>query len=257
MKEIVHKGLTRLVGTYGSSPIESNALEIIINASVEPDQVDRKKFSENLFYGINWLFNHTIGAKKLAIKNLINACNAYAINDISWLKSLGITFHFITDWGTPHHALNSKSNPFLDLTRTGAQLGGKISTISKSSTSWKDELKKYFQGALIGGGISGAIGLFVLYLSHSNFESRCDELWEENIQLIRENFRGRVKHQHVPEQLNLALDLFEEKMNYLRQLSKNLPSNWINTCNSIEYADYMTEIALVMNLACEIVMMNK
>ena len=43
MKEICHKELARLVGTHGSSPVEPEALEIMVNATVEPDQIDRKK----------------------------------------------------------------------------------------------------------------------------------------------------------------------------------------------------------------------
>lgn len=256
MKEICHKGLARLVGTYGSSQIEPNALEIVINASVEPDQVDRKRFSENFFYGIKWLSNHTIGAKNLAVNYLRKACDAHAINNSSWLRDLGITFHFITDWGTPHHSSTSKSNPVLDLTQAGAQLGGIIGGISKSGASWKDELKGYVKGTLIGGGVFGVIGLIFLYFSHRNFESRCDELWEENSRLVRKYFESKRGQLQLPEQLDLALDLFEEKMNNLYQQSENLPANWIDTCNDIEYAEYMAEIAIVMDLACQIVMMN-
>ncbi len=257
MKEICHKGLARLVGTYGSSQIEPNALEIVINASVEPDQIDRKRFSENFFYGIKWLSNHTIRAKELAVKYLRKAYDARAMDNNSWLRVLGISFHFITDWGTPHHSPTSNSNPVLDLTKAGAQLGGNIGVMSKSGTSWKDELKGYVKGTLIGGGVFGVIGLIFLYFSHRNFESRCDELWKENSQLIKKYFEAKRGHEQVPRQLDLAFDLFVEKMNNLNQLREILPLNWIDTYNDEDYAEYMAEIALVMDLACQIVMKNK
>lgn len=257
MKEICHKGLARLVGKYGFSLIEPNALELVVNASVEPDIIDRERFSENFFYGIRWVFNHTIGAKKLAVKFIRKARDAYTMNSISWLKNLGIAFHFIIDWGTPYHSPTSKSNPFLDIAQAGAEFGGKIGIMSKSSNSWRDELREFVKGALIGGGIFGAFGLILLYFSHNNFETRCDERWKENVPLIREHFRAKVGYPKLPEKLNLTLDLFEEKMNNLYQQSENLPAIWIDNCSDVEYADYMSDIAVVMDLACQIVMIEK
>ena len=257
MKEICHKGLAKLVGQYGSSLIDPNALEIVVNASVEPDKIDREKFSENFFFGIKWLFNHTIGAKELAVSYLRNACDAYAKKNNSWLKNLGFAFHFITDWGTPYHSPTSKSNPFLDITEVGAKLGGKIGIMSKSNKNWRDELREFVKGALIGGGIFGSIALILLYFSHNNFESRCDELWNENIPLIRKHFRGKLVHPKLPKKINLALDLFEEKMNNLHQRSENLHADWIDNCSNEEYADYMSDISIVMDLACQIVIKNE
>lgn len=256
MKEICHKGLARLVGTYGTFTVEPEVLESIVNASVEPDQIDRRRFSENLFYGIKWLSNHTIKAKNLAVKYLRKAYDARSRNNNSWSRDLGITFHFITDWGTPHHSPTSNSNLVLELTQAGAQLGGSIGVISESGTNFLDTLKGFVKGALLGGGISGGIGLIFLYFSHKYFESRCDERWEENVRLVREHFRAKLGHPQPPEQFNLALDLFEEKMNNLYQQSENLPANWIDTYNDVEYADYMSDIAIVMDLACQIVIRN-
>ena len=178
LKEICHKELARLVGTYRSSSLEQDALEILVNASVEPDQIDRRRFSENFFYGIKWLFNHTVRAKELAMKYLREAHDALARDNTTWARTLGFEFHFITDWGTPHHSPTSKSNTILELTQAGAQLGGTIGSISESGTGLLDELKGFGKGALIGGGISVGIGLISLYFSHKHFESRCDELWE-------------------------------------------------------------------------------
>jgi len=257
LKEICHKGLARLVGEYGSSLIEPNALELVVNASVEPDNIDRERFSENFFYGIKYLFNHTIKAKKLSVNYIRKTRDAYAMNSSSWLKNLGIVFHFITDWGTPYHSPTSKSNPFLDITQAGVQLGGEVGIMSKSSSSWRDELWEFVKGALIGGGIFGAIGLILLYFSHNNFESRCDERWKESLSLIREHFRAKLVHSQLPKKINLAFDLFEEKMNKLHQRSEDLPADWIDNCTDVEYADYMSDIAIIMDLACQIVMIHK
>ncbi len=257
MKEICHKELARLVGTHGSSPVEPEDLEIMVNATVEPDQIDRKRFSENFFYGIKWLFNHTIGAKKLAVNYIRKASEAHAWDNRSWSRCLGFAFHFIADWATPHHSPTSNSNPILDFTQAGVQLGGTIGGIYESGNSLEDELIGFLKGALIGGGIFGGIGTIFLYFSHRNFESRCDERWEENAQLVTKLFREKVGHQQLPDQYEQALDLFEKKMNNLSQLCENLPAIWINTCDDAEYADYMVEIALVMDCACQIVMMNK
>ena len=257
MKEICHKGLARLVGEYGSSRIVPNDLELVVKASVEPDNIDKERFSENFFYGIKYLFNHTIKAKKLSVNYIRKARDAYAMNNSSWLKKLGIAFHFITDWGTPHHSLTSKSNPFLDFTQAGAQLGGEVSIMSKSSRNWRDELWEFIKGASIGGGIFAAIALLLLYFSHNNFEYRCDESWKESISLITEHFKAKLVHSQFPMNINLAFDLFEEKMNNLHLRSDNLPANWIDNCTDVEYADYMSDIAIVMNLACQIVMRYK
>ena len=255
MKEICHKGFARLVGTYGAMPMEPEALEIIINASVEPDQIDKEIFSKNVFYGAKWLYNHTIGAKELAVNYLRNAYDAHASDESSWIRELGFAFHFITDWATPHHSLKSNSNPLIGLTKTGAQLGGAIGGISEPDKDSSKELK----GSLIGGGILGLIGLIALPISHSRFESRCDKRWEKNTQLVTEFFRvkaEKAENNQLPEQLDLALDLFDKKMNNLRQLCEKLPFFWIDRCDNVEFANYMVEIALVLNFACQIIRMN-
>jgi hypothetical protein len=255
LKEICHKGFARLVGTYGALPMEPEALEIIINASMEPDQIDKEIFSKNVFYGAKWLYNHTIGAKELAVNYLRNAYDAHASDESSWLRELGFVFHFITDWATPQHSLNSDSNLLTGLTKTGAQLGGAIGGISEPD---KDSSKK-LKGSLIGGGILGLIGLVAQQISHSRFESRCDKRWEKNTQLVTEFFIAKAEkaeNNQLPEQIDLALDLFDKKMNNLRQLCEKLPFFWIDRCDNEEYANYMVEIALVLNFACQILKMK-
>ncbi len=257
MKEISHKGLAQMVGTFKTSPIKLETLEIIVNAAVEPDRIDKIRFSEDFFYGIKWLYNHTIGAKDLATKFFNKSYDAYIRNNNSWSKELGLSFHFITDWGTPHHFLTSNSNPVLDLTKAGAKLGGTIGVISEPGTSNLDDLKGFIKGALIGGGVSSGIGLIFLHLAHRNFENRCDERWKENLQLIKEIFKIKAGHQKIPSQLDIVLDHFEEKMNNLSQLRDNLPVNWIDNCSDVKFAEYMVEIALVMDFVFKVVIMKR
>ena len=45
-------------------------------------------------------------------------------------------------------------------------------------------------------------------------------------------------------------------MNNLRQLCDKLPFFWIDRCDNEEYANYMVEIALVLNFACQIIIMS-
>lgn len=245
-----------MVGTFGTSPFKIKTLEIIVNAAVEPDRIDKIRFSKDFFYGIKWLYNHTIGAKDLATKYFKKSYNAFIRNDNSWAKKLGLAFHFITDWGTPHHSPISNSNPVLDLTKAGAKLGGTIGVMSESSTSTLD-VKSFIKGAIIGGGVSGGIGLIFLHLAHKNFENRCDERWKENLQLIRDIFKIKTGHQKIPSQLDIALDHFEEKMISLSQLRDNLPVNWINNCSEVKFAEYMVEIALVMDFVFKVVTMKR
>jgi len=268
LKEISHKGLARVVGTYGTYPLEQEGLESIIKASVEPDLINRQRITENfinaLTIPIEWLIDHGIYAKDLAIHFINEACEAKKNNDRSWSRSLGWAFHFITDWGTPHHSLMSNSNPVIPSAKLGAKtgaisggIGGFIKGITKPNTSfWEvvlDVLKGVGMGAVIGTGAGAGAGVIELAFDHNNFENHCDVLWEEKIQSIRDNFRVKVGEQQLPEQLTSALNLFEEKMNSLRQLCENLPANWIDTCDGDEYSEYMIEIALVMDLACQIV----
>jgi len=256
LKEISHKGLAELVGTFGSLQMKPIIINILISASVEPDQIDRKRFSENFSYGIIWLINHTIKAKDLAIKYLRKAHNAFMMNNESWIRYLGIAFHFIADWGTPHHSPTSVSNPVLKITKAGVKLGGIIGYRSGSSKKLFDKIKRILKGIIIVGGIAGGIGIIILYLSHKYFEIRCDERWEENLRLIKEYFIAKREEMQLPTQLELAFDHFEEKMNILHKNSEILPVNWIDSCNNREYAEYMSNIAIIMELACQIVTMN-
>lgn len=45
-------------------------------------------------------------------------------------------------------------------------------------------------------------------------------------------------------------------MNKLSQLRDNLPVNWIDNCSDVEFAEYMVDIALVMDFVFKVVIMK-
>ncbi|MFX1276037.1 MAG: hypothetical protein ACFFBP_18135 [Promethearchaeota archaeon] len=269
MKEICHKGLARLVGTLGSMPLEPEDLKNVIDGSIDPDNLNKQRMNENLIntltISFEWLLEHTIHAKELAIKSINEACEARKRNNGIWGRFLGWAFHFITDWGTPYHSFKSKSNPLPSSAKIGTGsgaiiggIGGLIKSLTKRDTDFREIISDGFKGAgigaVVGTGIGVGIGGAALAISHGKFETRCDELWDEYYSSIEEKFEIEIKNQEV---LNITIDLFENKMNSLRQLCESLPADWIFTCNREEYADYMIKIALTMDLACQVIANQK
>ena len=254
MKEICHKGLAELVGKYGTLPMENWALEEVIKASIEPDEINKQKIAEDiinsLIIPIEWLVNHTIKAKSIAIRCIREAYYAKSKNDTSWLRYLGWTTHFIADWGTPPHSPTSKSNLVPALAGVGAIIGGIIGGIDKSESDLGEVLIGIAKGALIGAGISGVVGLISLAIEHSDFEIKCDRHWESATQLIEDNFKRKKGLTNPHEQLEQALEKFELMMDNLRQKSDNLPSEFKD---NIELAEYMADIAVVMDFAFQII----
>lgn len=254
MKKICHKGLAELVGKYGSIPMEVWALEVLIKASIEPDEINKQKIAEDiinsLIIPIEWLVNHTIKAKSIAIRCIWEAYNAKSRNDTSWLRYLGWATHFIADWGTPPHSPTSRSNPVPALVGAGAIIGGVIGGIEKSGSDLGEILIGIAKGALIGAGISGVAGLIGLAIEHSDFEIKCDKHWESIAHLIKDNFIRKKGRKYPPEQLEQALEKFELMMDNLRQKSDNLPSEFKD---NIELAEYMADIAVVMDFAFQII----
>ena len=45
-------------------------------------------------------------------------------------------------------------------------------------------------------------------------------------------------------------------MDLLYQKSENLPADWITIYSGREYANYMSDIAIVMEISCRIIRMN-
>jgi hypothetical protein len=87
-------------------------------------------------------------------------------------------------------------------------------------------------------------------VDHDNFEDICEELWQQNETIIKNNLI-KLKNNRIS---ILDLRVFNEMMDDLRLKCENLPVDWITTCTNQEFASYMTEIAIVMDVACRIVL---
>ncbi len=236
MKEITHKGLARLVGLYGSYPIDSNNLKILEFSSVEPDRLNREEIGKSLFKAIKtsigWLVDHTVKAKELSIQYIDEATKAYNSGDQSWSRWLGWCFHFITDWATPYHSPTSKSNPILNST----------SDIFKKASENDDGL---FSTTL-----NIVSNLIKFKVEHDNFEDICEKRWQQNETIVKNNFI-KFKNNRIS---FVDLKVFIEMMDDLRLKCENLSPDWIINSTNQEFAHYMTEIAIVMNVACCIVL---
>lgn len=257
MKDFCHIELARLVGTYGAISMEQWALEMLVNSAVEPDQINKRKIMENitnvLTVPIEWLFDHTIRAKDLAVQCLLKALKAHHEGNYYWPICLGWAFHFIADWGTPHHSPTSKSNPVLRLV-INAIIESIVSGISKSGKQSWDILKEMLKEALIRVGVSGLTGLITLAINHYVFEIYCDKRWKSQALLIRNRFKTINWSQNPPKQIKTAFKTFEEMMDNLRYDANNLRSNWILDSKDSEFIDYMVQIAIVMDFAYQIIM---
>lgn len=236
MREITHKGLARLVGLYGSYPIDSNNLQILEISSVEPDRLNREEIAKGLFKAITtsieWLVDHTLKAKVLSIQYIKEATKAYKTGDQSWSRWLGWCFHFITDWATPYHSPISKSNPILKST----------SDIFKKASENDEGL---FLPIL-----NTVSNLIKSKVEHENFEKICEKRWLQNEILVKNNFI-RFKNNRTSFS---DLKVFIEMMDNLRLKCEDLSADWIINSTNQEFACYMAEIAKVMDVACCIIL---
>ena len=188
MDELCHKELARIVVTENSYYLEQEQLVRVVDSAIEPDKINKNLIAENfmniLTVPFEWLVDHSIRAKELAIDCIKNAIKARKEENASWLRLTGWAFHYIADWGTPHHSPTSKSNPVLKSAGIGAIIGGIVGAISKSGKD-KDEIRKgVTQGALAGAGVGGGLGSINLAMKHSKFEALCDERWKVNCDII-------------------------------------------------------------------------
>lgn len=249
-----------MVGAYGSVHIHKNFLPELLIASVEPDLENTQNIKNNLddlpkiiMILSKWSIEHTIGAKELAILNLRNSYEARLKDDPSWISFLGLVFHYITDWGTPYHSPVSMANPVIPAIVIGGISTGFlrliINWISGSSEILNGVTKWGFSGAAASGGIS----LISLYLEHKKFEEQCDEYWDNNKNLITKLFLAQKKDFHLPRNFEEAIEIFEKKMKDLRTLCNNTSPNWILSNVGENYANYMVQIAVVMDLAIQII----
>ena len=260
MRERCHKGLAKLVGAYGSVPMNIKDLSELMKASIEPDLENRKNIEKNLQkipkvvpILFEWLVEHTIGGKENAILNLRTARNAYLKGDPSWISFLGRTSHYVTDWGTLYHSPISVANPVILKTifwMVSMGLYGIIVNRRKGS-------KKMFESAIkwgsIGAAVSGGYNLIKLYLEHKIFEEQCDEYWGRYESLIKRKFVSQKKVLNLPRNFEEAIMLFDEKMNDLRIICNNTSPDWILSNNGDNFADYMVQIAFVMDFAIQII----
>jgi len=236
LREITHKGLARLVGLYGSHTIDSNNLQILEISSVEPDKINReglhKGMLEAIMTSIGWFADHTNRAKELAIQNINKTSEAYNSGDQSWSRWLGWVFHFITDWATPYHSSNTMFKYILD--------------------SKNDVVKKESEN----GGVSFwtildiFLNLVQFKADHDKFEDICEQRWQQNDSIIKDNF---IKSRENSISF-VDLKIFSEKMDELRAKYENKLLDWITVSSDQEFSLYMTDIAKVMDVACRIVL---
>ncbi|MFW9971476.1 MAG: hypothetical protein ACFFDF_14875 [Candidatus Odinarchaeota archaeon] len=237
MREITHKGLAQLVGLYGFHAIDFENMQILESSSVEPDEINREGLSKGMFEAImtsiGWFANHTSRAKELAIQNINKASRAYSSGDRSWPRWLGWAFHFITDWATPYHSSNTMSKYILD---------SKSDVFNKESEKdggpfWIMLLDKFFT-------------LVKFKLDHDKFEKICEERWQQNESIIKDNF---IKFKEKRISL-VNLEIFNDRMDQLRTKYENKLLDWLIDCSDQEFSRYMIDIAKVMDLACQIVL---
>lgn len=236
MKEITHKGLTRLVGSHWSHIIDNENLQILELSSIEPDTIKREGLNKGMFEalinGMGWVTEHTDRAKELSIQNINKASEAYISGNASWSRWLGWSFHFITDWLTPYHSLESMKEYMLE---SKNDLGNK-----KYKDGWK----------VVMAILNGISSIFEFITEHDEFEEICEEYWQQNEILVKDNFIKFKK-----ETIN-SVDqaLFSELMDKLRAKYENKNLEWIRDCSNQEFIDFMMDIAKVMDIACQIVL---
>ena len=237
MREITHKGLARIVGLYGSRAIDSDNLQILESSSVEPDEINRERLREGMIEAIMtsivWFADHTDKAKELSIQNINKAYEAYNSGDPSWSRWLGWVFHFIADWATSYHSSSIMSKYILDSKR---DINDKESENGVESI-WIILLEKVLK-------------LAKFKADHDKFENICEERWQQNNTIIKDNFI-KFKENSIS---FVDLEIFSEKMDKLRAKSENKLLEWITDCSDQEFSLYMMDIAKVMDVACRIVL---
>jgi len=236
MKEITHKGLARLVGLYGSFSIDTDNLQILESSSVEPDEINReglrKGMLEGIMISIRWFADHTDKAKELSIQNMNKTFDAYNSGDQSWSRWLGWVLHFIADWATPYHSSNTMSKYIYD---SKSDIFNEESE-NRSGPLWTI-LDRFFN-------------LVKFKADHDKFEAICEERWQQNEFIIKDNFI-KFKENRISFK---DFGIFSEKMDELRAKYEDKLLDWIKKCSDKEFSWYMVEIAKVMDFACCIIL---
>jgi len=260
LRERCHKGLAELVGAYGSVHILKNFLPKLLIASIKPDLENRQSIEDNLddlskIIPIlsTWFIEHTIIAKELAILNLRKGREARLKNNPTWINFLGVAFHYITDWGTPYHSPVFLANSVIPITVVGGISMGLLRFIINCINGSSKILNNVIKWGRFGAAASCGISLIFLYLEHKIFEDQCEDYWYSNKNLIIKQFLAQKKDFYLPRNFEVAIEIFEEKMKDLRFLCNNTSPDWILSNNGDNFADYMVQIALVMEFAIQII----
>lgn len=213
MKEITHKGLARLVGLYGSHAIDSNDLQILESSSVEPDEKNRENLGKGMFEAI--------------------------MTSIGWFadhtaKAKELSIQYINK---ASEAYNSADHSW------SRWLGWSFHFITDWATPYHSlkSMSRY---------ISDSKSLLKFKVDHDKFEVICEERWQQDEPIIKDNFI-KFKHKRMS---FVDLEIFNEMMDELQVKCENLLLDWIINCTDQEFARYMTDIAIVMDVACCIVL---
>jgi hypothetical protein len=257
MRNKCHQELAKLVAATNPTIFRDDTLQTLIQSSIEPDETNKQRIMENILDAltipVEWLVNHTVRAKELTIRCVWNAYEMRRKKNSTWLQYLGWAFHYIADWGTPHHSPVSKSNPVPAMTGIGAIIGGVLGGFSKAGEGLGEVLKGVAKGALMGAGISGVAGIVGLVIEHNEFEIKCDARWDDNSNLIKDKF-FKLKEQYIPSnEIGVAFKNLENLLDDLRSECNYLPPDWISQSSTTEYSDYMVKIAIIMHFVFQMV----
>ena len=86
-------------------------------------------------------------------------------------------------------------------------------------------------------------------IEHDQFESICEKRWQDIEPIVKENiikFKNNKK-------FSVNLDSFDKMMDELSLRVENRSVQWANESTNQEFAKYMTQIAILMDLACRLV----
>ncbi len=243
MREIVHQGLADLVTRRGAVQLEPNQLTEIVNASIEPDVLHKQEIEANVinrpreYY--NWWVDHTFWAKNLAIAYTQEAEKAYSNKQSNWTQFLGWAFHFFTDRATPYHSPD-KLDPMIHSIQDNYEDGAK--NLKGYST------KSQIAGGILNVGVNIISKAINLKWNHDYFETHCENKWDTCKSLTTEIFLSLDK----PEKDEITIDLIRNKLDDLHNKYKDIKVRLINSDK--DYANYMTEIALVLDTAYRFVL---
>ncbi len=261
MRDNCHKALSQMVFEKEAGNDSRELLNKLLYSTVKPDRDIRLLIEQNLDNPSKilpilskWLSEHTIEARKLALENLEYAYLAKLRNDPIWVHYIGKCFHYITDWGTPYHSpvvIAKKVVPYSILAGIGI---GLFKTLLNCIDN-KDNIQEgVLDWSLLGAGATGAASLTLQYIIHNKFEKKCDIFWDTYGHLIKKYFNSAMVKHHIPCSFERALEKFDQLMYKLRNRCENTSPDWI-VADCSNFADYMIEIAIVMDYAYKIVLL--